>query len=73
MLPQGMPGFAEKNGNFQQTHASRCNASDSSPAVKGMLGWVWIEMKVCSGSFQLAADPETALFSVWGNAEYTGS
>lgn len=44
-------------------------ASDSSPAIKGVWGWVWIEMEVCSGRFQLAADPETTLFSVRGNAE----
>lgn len=36
-----MSGFAEKKGYFQQTHASRCNASDNSPAVKGVSGWVW--------------------------------
>lgn len=63
----------QKKGNFQQAHASRCNASDSSPAVKSELDWVWIEVEICSGNFQLATDPEITLFSVWDNAECTGS
>lgn len=41
---------------FSRCKASICNASHRSPALKDRFGCGYIEMKVCSGNFQLAAD-----------------